>query len=42
MQSKEASQGKTGLGVYADGMVEHDGHVGQLLEKLKALGLILF
>jgi arylsulfatase A-like enzyme len=36
---KAASQGKTGLGVYADGMVEHDGHVGQLLEKLKALGL---
>ena len=36
---KAASQGKTGLGVYADGMVEHDGHVGQLLEKLKALGI---
>ena len=36
---KAASQGKTGLGVYADGMVEHDGHVGQLLAKLKALGL---
>ncbi len=31
--------GKTGLGVYADGMVEHDGHVGQLLAKLKELGL---
>ena len=36
---KEASKGKTGLGVYADGMVEHDGHVGQVLAKLKELGL---
>lgn len=34
---KPASQGKTGLGVYADGMVEHDGMVGQLLAKLKDL-----
>ncbi len=36
---KAASDGKTGLGVYADGMVEHDGHVGQVLAKLKELGL---
>jgi arylsulfatase len=36
---KKASEGKTGLGVYADGMVEHDGHVGQVLAKLKQLGL---
>lgn len=36
---KEASKNKTGLGVYADGMVEHDGHVGTLLAKLKELGL---
>ncbi|MFO0278024.1 MAG: arylsulfatase [Planctomycetota bacterium] len=36
---KAASEGKTGLGVYADGMVEHDGHVGQLLDKLDALGV---
>ncbi|MBP9146875.1 MAG: arylsulfatase [Thermoanaerobaculia bacterium] len=36
---KAESQGKTGLGVYPDGMVEHDGHVGQLLDKLKELGL---
>jgi arylsulfatase A-like enzyme len=36
---KTESQGKTGLGVYADGMVEHDGHVGQVLDKLKELGL---
>ena len=36
---KPASQGKTGLGVYADGMVEHDGMVGQLLAKLKQLNI---
>jgi arylsulfatase len=36
---KPESQGKTGLGVYADGMVEHDGHVGQLLAKVKDLGI---
>jgi arylsulfatase len=33
------SKGKTGLGVYADGMVEHDAMVGQLLDKLKELGV---
>jgi len=27
------------LGIYADGMVEHDGHVGQVLAKLEELGL---
>jgi len=36
---KPESEGKTGLGVYADGMVEHDAMVGQLLDKLKELGL---
>jgi arylsulfatase len=36
---KEESAGKTGLGIYPDGMVEHDGHVGQVLAKLKELGL---
>jgi arylsulfatase len=36
---KPESAGKTGLGVYADGMVEHDGHVGQVLARLKELGL---
>ena len=36
---KEASKGKTGLGTYPDGMVEHDGHIGQILDKLKELGL---
>ena len=33
------SQGKTGLGIYPDGMVEHDGQVGQLLDKLDELGI---
>jgi len=36
---KPESQGVTGHGIYADGMVEHDGHVGQLLDKLDALGI---
>ena len=36
---KPESAGKTGLGVYADGMVEHDGMVGQLLDKLDELGV---
>ncbi|MDH4165585.1 MAG: arylsulfatase [Gammaproteobacteria bacterium] len=36
---KAESEGRTGLGIYADGMVEHDGHVGQVLAKLKELGL---
>jgi arylsulfatase len=36
---KAESEGKTGLGIYPDGMVEHDGHVGQVLAKLKELGL---
>ncbi len=36
---KPESEGKTGLGIYADGMVEHDGHVGQLLALLDELGI---
>ena len=36
---KPESEGKTGLGVYADGMVEHDGMVGELLAKLDELGI---
>jgi arylsulfatase len=36
---KKESEGKTGLGTYPDGMVEHDGHVGQLLDKLDELGI---
>jgi arylsulfatase A-like enzyme len=34
---KPSSEGKTGLGVYPDGMVELDGYVGQLLQKLDDL-----
>ena len=34
---KPQFQGKTGLGIYPDGMVEHDGQVGQLLKKLDDL-----
>jgi arylsulfatase A-like enzyme len=37
---KKESEGKTGLGLYADGMVEHDGHVGQILKKLDDLGIV--
>ena len=36
---KPKSAGKTGLGVYPDGMVEHDAMVGQLLKKLDDLGI---
>jgi arylsulfatase len=36
---KEGSRGATGLGVYPDGMVEHDKMVGQLLDKLEELGI---
>jgi arylsulfatase len=36
---KPASKGKTGLGVYPDGMVELDSYVGQLLKKLDDLGV---
>ncbi len=36
---KEESEGVTGLGIYPDGMVEHDGHIGQLLDKLDELGI---
>ena len=36
---KKESEGVTGLGVYSDGMVEHDGHVGKLLDKLDELGI---
>jgi arylsulfatase len=34
---KPASKGKTGLGVYPDGMVELDGYVGELLKQLDDL-----
>jgi arylsulfatase len=36
---KPESEGVTGLGVFPDGMVEHDGHVGQLLDKLDELDI---
>jgi len=36
---KPASQGVTGLGIYPDGMVEHDGQVGELLDLLDELGI---
>ena len=36
---KPESRNKTGLGLYADGMVELDGYVGQLLQKLDDLGV---
>ena len=36
---KPESRGVTGLGIYADGMVEHDAMVGQLLDKLEELGI---
>jgi arylsulfatase len=36
---KPSSANKTGYGVYADGMVEHDAMVGELLTKLKELGV---
>ena len=34
---KPASKGKTGLGIQGDGMVEHDGQVGELLKLLDDL-----
>ncbi|EJJ27920.1 arylsulfatase [Rhizobium sp. CF142] len=36
---KAESQGKTGLGIYPDGMTEHDEMVGQMLKALDDLGL---
>jgi arylsulfatase A-like enzyme len=36
---QDQSKGVTGLGVFADGMAEHDAHVGKLLDKLDALGI---
>ena len=36
---KPESEGKTPYGIYADGMVEHDAHVGRVLNKLKELGV---
>ncbi len=36
---KESSVGRTGIGLYPDGMAEHDDHVGMLLDKLEELGI---
>ncbi|MEE9230459.1 MAG: arylsulfatase [Acidobacteriota bacterium] len=36
---KPAAEGRTGIGLYPDGMVEHDDHVGMMLDKLDALGI---
>jgi arylsulfatase len=36
---KPESEGVTGLGVYPDGMVEHDAMVGEILAKLDELGI---
>jgi arylsulfatase A-like enzyme len=36
---KPESLGKTGKGIHADGMVEHDGMVGELLQQLDDLGI---
>ncbi|MGA2254179.1 MAG: arylsulfatase [Thermoguttaceae bacterium] len=36
---KKKSQGVTGIGLYPDGMVEHDEMVGELLKKLDDLGI---
>ena len=36
---KKEAQGRTGIGLYPDGMVEHDDHVGLILEKLDDLGI---
>ncbi len=36
---KEALRGISGQDEYADGMIEHDMHIGKLLDKLDALGI---
>jgi arylsulfatase len=37
---KQESQGRTGIGLYPDGMAEHDDAVGRALAKLKELGVL--
>ena len=36
---KPEAEGRTGIGLYPDGMVEHDDHVGMLLDQLESLGI---
>ena len=35
----DEAEGVTGYGIYPDGMVEHDGHVGQMLDLLDEMGI---
>jgi len=35
---KDSVYGQTGIGIYPDGMVEHDAHVGMILKQLEDLG----
>ena len=37
---EESAEGKTGLGIFADGMVAHDREIGVLLAKLDELGIM--
>jgi arylsulfatase A-like enzyme len=37
---KDESVGVTGIGLYPDGMVEHDNAIGRVLQKLEDLGII--
>lgn len=37
---RRSPAGLTALTEYADGMIEHDGHVGQILKKLDDLGIV--
>ncbi len=37
---REESEGVTGIGLYPDGMVEHDKEIGRVLDKLEELGII--
>ena len=36
---KPESRGRTGIGLYPDGMVEHDDYIGRVLQKLEDLGI---
>ncbi|MGR5499901.1 MULTISPECIES: arylsulfatase [Vibrio] len=36
---KDGNLGKSGISYYADGMIEHDNHVGELLKKVDELGI---
>jgi len=37
---EESAEGRTGLGIFADGMVEHDREIGVLLARLDELGIM--